>query len=57
MNFLCCPRCGEASYEVLQTYSHCSACNYSPTLDEHYEPLFPEWALQAIEDETNELMN
>ncbi len=56
MNFLCCPRCGENGYEILQTYSHCVACNYSPTLDEPYTRDIPEWALQAIEVEFNESM-
>lgn len=27
-----CPRCGERSYEILQTHSHCFNCLYSETL-------------------------
>ena len=50
MYFLTCPRCDESGYEVLNTYSHCVGCNYSPTLDEPYTPTVPEWALTAIEE-------
>ncbi len=51
MNLLICPRCGERAYECLETYGYCIGCNFSPTLDGHYEPAFPEWALKALLNE------
>ncbi len=30
MSYLNCPRCGDRSYERLQSYSHCVLCDYSP---------------------------
>ena len=50
-----CPRCAERSYEVLKTHSTAPSCNYSPTLDEPYQPAVPEWALRALKGDWEEI--
>ena len=36
MFFINCPRCGDHRYEILETHSHCTECNYSPDHDHAY---------------------
>ena len=36
MYFNKCPRCGDQSYELLETHAHCINCNFSPEQDIGY---------------------
>ncbi len=46
--FSSCPRCGERGLDVLSSHAYCVNCNYSPDLDQPYEPSVPQWVLEAI---------
>lgn len=50
MNFSYCPRCGDRTYEYLDTHSYCVSCNYSPTTDEKYDHAVPKWALDVLNE-------
>ena len=51
MWFSICPRCCERGYEILETHSYCVNCNYSPDFSETTQPLIPDWALEAIQED------
>ena len=36
MFFSQCPRCGDQSYELLESHVHCVGCNFSPDQDYGY---------------------
>lgn len=47
MNLSVCPRCNDRGFEYLETHSYCMSCNYSPDLDDEYQPPVPKWAIDA----------
>lgn len=47
--WITCPRCQCESYEVLKSYAHCCACNYSPEFSEKLdEPAIPQWVYKYL---------
>ncbi len=57
MCFAECPRCGDEAFEILETHSFCVSCNYSPDFDEIPEPIIPNWALEAMDEQSDEIEN
>jgi ribosomal protein L37E len=50
MHLLDCPRCGDRSYEKLNSHDHCVSCNYSTEFDIKLNMPIPQWATDVVDD-------